>query len=132
MTGIALVLAVAAMLTGRPGTQVADLTGCGPRVDGCADIAGNVIHLDPSLELLLERAATAQPYLVAQAVLVFGHEARHLHGTGYAPGSRRDEAACDRWAAAHLYRIARLLGASDRRARAMLRWVPWWQEGRMP
>lgn len=129
MTGIALVLAVAAMLTGKPGTQIVPNGDC-PIIehqlaDGCADIQGNVIHMRPDLAAMLTHLSTTQPYQSSWAVYVFCHEARHVRGT-------TNEKVADRWALAHVYRVARLLGASDKQARRMLYWLPWWTKGKMP
>lgn len=120
-------LTVAAMLTGRPGTQIStDLSMC-PRFAGrgsigCADIPGNVIHLEAGQVGLLERLAASQrvqPYLGALALLAFCHEARHVRGT-------IDERVAERWAVWHAPIVARLLGASYDWTQAMRRWIPYW------
>lgn len=117
---------VAAMLTGRPGTQVSpDMSVCAPKTYGCAEVAAGVIHMEPYLVAMLRDLEHVQPYQASLAVFVFGHEATHLRGV-------LNESKCDTWSAAHVYRIARLLGADDRRARLMLRWLPRWRYGRMP
>jgi len=111
---------VAERLTDRPGTiLVGGLPAECAGDYGCADLDGNRIFLRPDLAVTLDHAATWQPYLVALAVFVFCHEARHVQGT-------YDEKVADRWAVAHVYRVTRLLGADDRQARAVDRWTRWW------
>lgn len=123
MVGFAIVLTVAAMLTGRPGTQLADNTVCpvvyGQKAYGCADIPGNVIHIRNDLMWMLPKLEQTQPYQAALAVLVFCHEARHVRGT-------TDERIAERWAVAHAVTVARLLGASRAWAERMRPWIRWW------
>lgn len=117
-----LVNAVAGQMTGRPGTQVSiDMSVCEPDVYGCADIAGNVIHVEPSVMFVLNRLAAkakVRPSVGALALLVFCHEARHVRGT-------RSESVAERWAVANAPVAARLMGASKSWIERMRPWV-WW------
>lgn len=121
------VAALSARLTGRPGTVVsADLPAvCAQRDDwGCADVHGNVIYLRGDLLVYLNRISAGeyvQPYLGAQAVMTFAHEARHVRGT-------LDEAVAETWAYWHAPVIARLLGATRRWTADMRRWLGHWAD----
>ncbi len=109
-------LAVAAMLTGRTGTAVStDMHVC-PADLGCADIPGNIIHLQPRFLSSLGDIADADQWSACRAILVFAHEARHVRGT-------RNESTASAWAKSHVYRVARLLGASDSWARGITRYA---------
>lgn len=119
---LAIVLAVAAMLTGRPGTQLStDMTVCPDHSAdfGCADLRGNVIHMRPYLAAMLTNLDSVQPYQAAAAVYTFAHEARHVRGT-------MSERVAERWAIYHAPVVARLLGASPEWVARMRPWVRWW------
>src|SRR5262249_5711626 len=118
------VFSTAERLTGLPGTLASGNMPAECRtIDGadlgCADIAGRVIYMRPDLLSMLDRLNDVQPYQTALAVLVFCHEAAHVR---FGP----DEARAELWARWHAYRVARLLGATEPRARAILKWVPYW------
>lgn len=102
------ILVVAAMFTGHPGTQVStDMSMCKGDY-GCADISGHVIHMQGDLVEYLNwvaRGKPADPRLTALAVFVFCHEARHVRGT-------TNEWVADQWAKSHSVTALRLLGAS--------------------
>ena len=113
------VLLVAVMMSGRPGTQIQDLSVCPKGVYGCADIQGNIIHMRPDLAAMLPRLNEIQPYQAALAVIVFCHEAKHLTGL-------LDERITQRWAVYHAPIIARLLGATKEWVARMRPWLKWW------
>jgi len=111
------VLATAAMLTGHPGTQVTEDMSARPvGFLGYADIPGQVIHMQPYLINELNNINTVPIAAATQAVLVLGHEATHLRG-------ELNEKKCDAWATKNYYRIARYLGATMKRVKAMKPWV---------
>lgn len=115
-------LIVAALLSGRPGTQVDfDMTVCAKTSIACADVPRNAMHLRGDQFVYLYKLVEhrpVQPYLGALAVLSFCHEAGHLRGLG--------ERGAEKFAVQQSYDAALLLGASPRWARAMRRWIPFW------
>ena len=113
------VVDAAVRMTGRSDAAVVSDVSVQPSDYGYADISGGIIHLRGYLLAMLNDPERAQPYQAALAVLIFCHEARHVRGT-------QNERVAERWAVAHAYRAARLLGASEQWSRAMLRWIPYW------
>lgn len=112
------VVATAERLSGRVGTTVdsAMPAACGADF-GCADVPAAIIHLRSDLVNDLNQINEVSPACAAWAILVFAHEARHVHGEY---GELRAEA----WARAHWRAAA--VGVGAVRLRAIARWIPRW------
>jgi hypothetical protein len=118
----AAILLVAAMLVGHPTTISTDMTMC-PNAYGCADIPGHVIHMQPDLVEYLNLVVEGRPastYMTALAVLVFAHEARHVHG-------ELNEWRATQWAKSHSVTALRLLGAAKPWAVGLRPFVSLWE-----
>lgn len=125
---------VASQLTGRPGTVVvSDMSAPRQQDDyGYADVAGNIIHMQPWIVSFLNRIEmhdrTLAPSSAALAVFVLCHEARHIRDLTLIDreSTPEDEEIADKWAKYNAYSTARHLGASKAQADKMRKWINYW------